>query len=174
MGGLVISKVQHTACKVSGMADSVSRWTGLPSYCIGSLTSSTQPGQARSQWGHPKSFDDLTGIFTAYFHSSTATTPFSPAPLSGESQQIIPHLERLTSRGWWTVGSQPAVDAVSSDDDLFGWGPKGGYIFQKAFVEFFADQEVVTWLRDRVYSKGCGLVSFLAGNFEVSVIVHRK
>lgn len=65
------------------------------------------------------------------------------------------------------MGSQPAVDAVSSDDDLVGWGPKGGYIFQKAFVEFFADQDVVTWLQDRVLLRGCGLISFLAGNLEV-------
>jgi methylenetetrahydrofolate reductase (NADPH) len=82
---------------------------------------------------------------------------------------IIPQLERLTKRGWWTVGSQPAVDAVSSEDDLVGWGPKGGYIFQKAFVEFFAEQEIVTWLRSRIHERGHGLVSFYAGNLEVSL-----
>ena len=128
-----------------------------------------QPAQARSQWGHPRSLSDLTNFFAAYLHSTTATTPFSSVPLSGESQLIVPQLEQLTRRGWWTVGSQPAVDAVSSDDDLVGWGPKGGYIFQKAFVEFFANQEVVTWLRDRVHARGCGLISFLAGNLEVGL-----
>jgi MTHFR, SAM-binding regulatory domain len=63
---------------------------------------------------------------------------------------------------------------MSSDDDVVGWGPKGGYIFQKAFVEFFADQEVVTWLCDRIRSRGNGMISFLAGNLEVSLSVSLK
>lgn len=129
--------------------------------------------QARTQWGHPKSLDDLTSFFTAYLHSSSATTPFSSAPLSGESHLIIPQLERLTRRGWWTVGSQPAVDAASSEDDLVGWGPKGGYIFQKAFVEFFAEKEVVIWLKDRIHEQGHGLVSFYAGNLKVGFRFYR-
>jgi len=78
----------------------------------------------------------------------------------------MPQLEQLTRRGWWTVGSQPAVDAASSDDEVVGWGPRGGYVFQKAFVEFFADREVVSWLQDRIKSRGCGLVSFLASGLE--------
>ncbi|KAF8590028.1 MTHFR-domain-containing protein [Ramaria rubella] len=140
-----------------------------PAYGVQSLWDGglgVKPEQARSEWGQPKSVGDLTKFFAAYLHSRTGTTPFSSAPLSAESQLIMPELERLTNRGWWTVGSQPAVDAASSEDDLVGWGPKGGYIFQKAFVEFFADPEVVTWLRDRINQRGCGLVTFLAGNLE--------
>ena len=32
---------------------------------------------------------------------------------------------------------QPRVNAVSSDDASFGWGPAGGHVFQKAYLEFF-------------------------------------
>jgi methylenetetrahydrofolate reductase (NADPH) len=103
----------------------------------------------------------------SYLHSKDGSTPFSSGPLLSESQFIIPHLEQLTQRGWWTVGSQPAVDAAPSEDPIVGWGPKGGYVFQKAFVEVFADSEDVTWLNERVKQRGAGYVSFHAGNLEV-------
>lgn len=32
---------------------------------------------------------------------------------------------------------QPRVNAVPSDDASFGWGPAGGHVFQKAYLEFF-------------------------------------
>jgi len=83
----------------------------------------------------------------------------------------VPQLEQLTRRGWWTVGSQPAIDAIDSDDDVVGWGPKGGYVFQKAFVEFFADRDVVAWLEERVTMCGLGLVSFVAAGLEVCVFL---
>ncbi|KAF8511149.1 methylenetetrahydrofolate reductase-domain-containing protein [Hysterangium stoloniferum] len=128
----------------------------------GGLT--VKPEQARSEWGHPKTIHDLTEFFYSYLHSTSGTTPFSANPLSQESQLIIPYLEQLTQRGWWTVGSQPAIDAAPSEDEVVGWGPRGGYIFQKAFVEFFADREVVEWLTERARIRGCGLISFFAGN----------
>ena len=37
------------------------------------------------------------------------------------------------------VNSQPRVNGVPSSDPLFGWGGAGGYVFQKAYVEFFCD-----------------------------------
>jgi len=47
-------------------------------------------------------------------------------------------LHLIEDKGWWTVASQPAVNGVRSDDPIFGWGPQGeGFVFQKAFVEFF-------------------------------------
>lgn len=45
----------------------------------------------------------------------------------------------MTERGWWTVASQPAVNAAESGDRVVGWGPLvGGWVWQKPFVEFFA------------------------------------
>jgi hypothetical protein len=35
------------------------------------------------------------------------------------------------------VRSQPKINAVSSSDPDVGWGGAGGYVFQKAYVEFF-------------------------------------
>lgn len=97
-------------------------------------------------------------------------TPFSQGPLSPESLTIMAHLERLTKKSWWTVGSQPAVDGISSLDRVFGWGPKGGYVFQKGFVEFFCEREDVDLIEQRVIQEGAA-VDWLAANNEVKAFV---
>ncbi|KAF7311380.1 Methylenetetrahydrofolate reductase [Mycena kentingensis (nom. inval.)] len=114
--------------------------------------------------GHPTSLADLTQIFLGYLHARIPITPFSPTPLSPESLSILPHLERLTRAGWWTVGSQPAVDGARSDDPVVGWGPRAGYVFQKGFVEFFCTEEEVRRIERRAREGGEGWVHWFAGN----------
>lgn len=122
---------------------------------------------AAAKWGRPTTLNQLTLVFLRYLHSEIPDTPFSDGPLSEESQVILPHLEKLAKRGWWTVGSQPAVDCAKSTDPVFGWGPRGGYVYQKAFVEFFAPEEDVEKIIDKVVSEGKGWVDYLAINLEV-------
>ena len=119
------------------------------------------------KWGRPTTLDQLTSVFLRHLHSEIPDTPFSDAPLSEESQIILPQLERLTRRGWWTVGSQPAADGVKSTDPVFGWGPPGGYLYQKAFVEFFAPEVDVDRIISKAESEGKGWVDYFAINLEV-------
>lgn len=109
-------------------------------------------------------------MFLRYLHSKLATTPFSPVPLSPESVTILRHLERLTEKGWWTVGSQPAINGARSDDEIVGWGPAGGYVYQKCFVEFFAEPEDVTRIERKVREHGGGWVDYFSGNLAVSAV----
>jgi methylenetetrahydrofolate reductase (NADPH) len=120
-----------------------------------------------AEWGSPQSVGDLTAFFVRYLRGEAPSTPFSPTPLSPESKTILEPLERLTAAGCWTVGSQPAVDGAPSTDPVVGWGPRGGRVFQKAFVEFFAEEEVVERLERRVRDYGGGLVDFFAANEQV-------
>ncbi|PVF94840.1 methylenetetrahydrofolate reduct [Serendipita vermifera] len=122
------------------------------------------PQQALQYWGKPTTTEDITAIFLKYLKDEIPCTPWSNAPLSAESQAIIPRLSEVNSKGWWTVGSQPAVDAVPSDDEIFGWGPRGGYVFQKAFIEFFCTKEDVDMLQAKAKSAGQGWVTFFAAN----------
>ncbi|KAF9446327.1 MTHFR-domain-containing protein [Macrolepiota fuliginosa MF-IS2] len=117
------------------------------------------------QWRNPKTLGELTQIFLDHLHSKISTTPFSPTPLSPESLTILPELEQLTKRGWWTVGSQPVVNGASSSDEVFGWGPRAGYVFQKGFVEFFCEEKDVDMLQKRIEEHGTGWVHFVAGNY---------
>jgi methylenetetrahydrofolate reductase (NADPH) len=128
----------------------------------------TQRTEAFTQYGHPTMAEDLTEIFLRYLHLDLTATPFSPTPLSTESHMILRHLERLTSKGWWTVGSQPAVDGVSSSDKVVGWGPLDGYVYQKAFVEFFAVRRDVESILKKIDTKGNGWIHYFAGNYKVS------
>lgn len=121
----------------------------------------------QSHWGNPTSTEDLTRLFLDYLDSNISSTPFSTSPLSPESETILEHLKKLTSQGLWTVCSQPAIDNASSTDDVFGWGPRGGYVFQKGFVEFFAEENAVYRIEKKIESEGNGWVHFFAANFQV-------
>lgn len=106
-------------------------------------------------------------MFLRHLHSEIPDTPFSDGPLNEESQFILPQLEKLTKRGWWTIGSQPAVDGAKSTDPVFGWGPQGGYVYQKAFVEFFAPEKDVEMVISKAGSQGKGWVDYFVVNLEV-------
>ena len=57
---------------------------------------------------------------------------------------------------------------MPSSDEVFGWGPAGGYVFQKGFVEFFVNEEDVDMIEDRIRNKGGGWVDFFAANEKVN------
>jgi len=120
-------------------------------------------------WGHPETTEELTSLFLRYLDSQVSSTPFSSSPLSAESQTILPQLKVLTTKGLWTVCSQPAVDSVESTDEAFGWGPRGGYVSQKAFVEFFAEEDAVDAIEKNIKLKGDGLVHYFAANLLVRI-----
>lgn len=86
---------------------------------------------------------------------------------------ILPQLLEMTSKGWWTVGSQPAVDSAPSSDEVVGWGPPGGYVFQKAFVEFFCDEETLHKLAWKIKNEN-GWVTWFAANAQVgrALMIH--
>ena len=129
-----------------------------------------QASAALKEWGTPTTPSDLSHLFTSYLSGSPShpTTPFCDLPLSPESQTILPTLLKLNSaeKQYWTVGSQPAVDAADSGDKVHGWGPEGGYVFQKAFVEFFVPKEEVERVRAKVEGRGVEF-SMYASNKEV-------
>jgi methylenetetrahydrofolate reductase (NADPH) len=95
------------------------------------LTLSTPPEAGLKLWQFPVSPEDISSLFTKYVRGDLPAIPWSEDPLAAETVTIRDHLIGLNKSGRWTVGSQPAVDSVESADEIFGWGPKGGYIFQK-------------------------------------------
>jgi hypothetical protein len=58
------------------------------------------------------------------------------------------------------------VDGAKSEDEVYGFGPRGGYVFQKPFVELFVSESVATDLAERAKAED-GLVTFYAGNKKV-------
>ncbi len=125
------------------------------------------PNDGIKRWGRPKTPGDVTSVFLAYLEGRVQSTPWSGKPLDRESTSILPHLKTLTERSWWTVGSQPAADAKPSSDEIYGWGPRGGYVFQKAFVEFFATKDEVQRLEEKIAKHGRGQLTYFAANMLV-------
>ena len=96
-----------------------------------------RPATAAAQWGAPAARADVGALFARHLRGELAQLPWSEGALSDETRAIEPWLVRMVEKGWWSVASQPAVDGARSDDRVFGWGPPGGFVFQKPFVEFW-------------------------------------
>jgi methylenetetrahydrofolate reductase (NADPH) len=132
--------------------------------------------QANRLWGRPESREDINELFVRHIRGELSAIPWSEEELLAESFSIKPHLINLNRKGWWTVASQPAVNGQRSNDSTFGWGPTNGFVFQKAFVEFFlpaADWAVLqAKLRDdpAVRDSVCFYAANAAGDFVSSDI----
>jgi len=93
-------------------------------------------------WGEElTSEQDLYRVFTDYCNGVIPMLPWSDSPLAHETELIKEHLVKLNQNGFLTINSQPRINGASSNDEKVGWGPKGGYIFQKSYVECFTSPE---------------------------------
>lgn len=45
------------------------------------------------------------------------------------------------------MNSQPKCNSVPSHDSVFGWGPDGGYVYQKEYIEFLIPKFLVEPLK---------------------------
>jgi len=117
-------------------------------------------------WGSPQTPEDISRLFVEYLDGSLKVLPWSEEEgLSAETKLIEEDLIRLNKLGLWTVASQPAVNGVKSTDEVFGWGPKNGFVFQKAFVELFIPSQDWKILHEKLKSSGIrDDVSFYASN----------
>ena len=57
--------------------------------------------------------------------------PWNDDELAAETGKLVERLASLNHRGVLTINSQPAVNGAPSDDSVHGWGPHGGYVYQK-------------------------------------------
>jgi methylenetetrahydrofolate reductase (NADPH) len=113
------------------------RSTRTPHYSC-STVPLMQKEDAIKLWGHPTTFQEVTSIFQKFCLSQLSALPWSDEPLLSETSVISGNLAKINGLGFLTINSQPAVNGVRSDDKTFGWGPSNGYVYQKAYLEFFA------------------------------------
>lgn len=57
--------------------------------------------------------------------------PWNDEPLAPETNLLNDELEKVNRRGVLTINSQPNINGKPSTDPVVGWGPAGGYVFQK-------------------------------------------
>lgn len=133
------------------------------------------PQDALRIWGYPVTLADISRIFASYLEEHISCIPWCDAPLMNETLQIRNHLLSLNrlaetpdaqgGKGWWSVGSQPAVDGAPSTDPTVGFGPPGGFVFQKSFVELFMSTADKDRLVSRIDALGSNAqITYFAGN----------
>ncbi|GJD09366.1 Probable methylenetetrahydrofolate reductase [Galdieria sulphuraria] len=112
-------------------------------------------------YGELKNFSDVSNIFLRYLSGEVSRLLWSESDgLAKETMIIMEPLKWLNKHGLFTINSQPRVNGVPSSDIVFGWGGPGGYVYQKAYIEFFAKREVVEALIEA--SKSYPLITIFA------------
>lgn len=106
--------------------------------------------EAEELWGSPRTEADIRRIFAAFCKGETKKLPWSSQPPASETSIISEKLIKMNERGYLTINSQPAVDGAPSDDKVHGWGPAGGYVYQKSYLEFFVKPELLSPLIRRI------------------------
>jgi methylenetetrahydrofolate reductase (NADPH) len=96
-----------------------------------------------TMWNHPESVQDIAQLFGHYCRGELKSLPWSDSPLQQESSVLRDKLITANLSGFLTINSQPAVDGAPSSDKTFGWGPKAGFVFQKAYLEFFMSPTLI-------------------------------
>ncbi|KAI9017710.1 methylenetetrahydrofolate reductase-domain-containing protein [Gaertneriomyces semiglobifer] len=116
-----------------------------------------------AMWNHPQSVNDIFTLFAKYCMNELNALPWSDQPLYPESEVIRTRLADINSRGFLTINSQPAVDGALSSHPVYGWGPKNGFVYQKAYLEFFASPEAVDKVIEKI-NKHYPYVTYYAVN----------
>jgi len=125
------------------------RWGDSRSPAFGEVTdfhlgvASAPQQNKKNLWGESlDSIEDVVKVFISYCEGKINALPWNDLSLSKESEEIKEQLIKLNSNRFLTINSQPRVNGVASSDPIYGWGGPDGYVYQKAYVEFFisADQ----------------------------------
>ncbi|CAF4437000.1 unnamed protein product, partial [Adineta steineri] len=97
------------------------------------------------EWGRELTCEeDVWRMFACYIGGEKNTSnkvvrhfPWTDEELSLETTLIQNNLIEFNRRGILTINSQPAVNGKPSSDPIVGWGTSNGYVYQKAYLEFF-------------------------------------
>jgi len=123
--------------------DSHSEFRSVKDYHEFFLRSTTPKSQLRAMWGEElQSEKDVWQVFKGFLEQNETKpqiteTPWCNDGLAPETTLLTKKLVKYNSLGVLTINSQPRLNGVCSTDPTHGWGGKGGYIFQKAYLEFF-------------------------------------
>ncbi|KAL7674371.1 hypothetical protein ACOME3_000652 [Neoechinorhynchus agilis] len=102
----------------------------------------------RVQWGEElKTEKDIRSMFVRFIAGQRPGDEYFPRVevfpwsderhIAPETSLIADELIRINRMGILTINSQPNVNGLASNDPVHGWGPPDGYVYQKAYLEFF-------------------------------------
>ena len=104
----------------------------------------------KKRWGEPRTLRDVANIFIYFLEGDLKSLPWSESPITSEAEVIKGELIDLNRRGLFTITSQPSVNGVKSSHPVHGWGPVGGYVYQKAYLELLISPHLIDELILRI------------------------
>ncbi|CAG7903025.1 hypothetical protein BRARA_G01867 [Brassica rapa] len=118
----------------------------------------------QQEWVVPlKGIEDVQEKFKELCLGNLKSSPWSELDgLQPETKIINEQLGKINSNGFLTINSQPSVNAAKSDSPAIGWGGPGGYVYQKAYLEFFCSKDKLDTLVEK--SKAFSSITFMAVN----------
>merc|ERR1719327_1840465 len=121
--------------------------------------------ERRAMWGEsPASVQDIGSVFAGFLSGTVKRLPWCQEGPSSESNLISKTLVKYNRLGLLTINSQPRVNGSLSTDPYVGWGPAGGFVYQKAYVEFFCSPESLEKLIKGIDDEKLRFLSFTAVN----------
>eukprot|EP01025_Chloroclados_australasicus_P043233 TRINITY_DN4609_c0_g1_i1.p1 TRINITY_DN4609_c0_g1~~TRINITY_DN4609_c0_g1_i1.p1 ORF type:complete len:599 (-),score=81.18 TRINITY_DN4609_c0_g1_i1:270-2066(-) len=108
--------------------------------------------KALAAWGASlSSVEDIKAVFLKYCKGEIEMFPWAEVTtLRDESSSIVNELLSANNKGYLTINSQPQVNGKPSSDAGVGWGGVGGYVYQKAYIEFFVAPDQLQPLLDNI------------------------
>lgn len=125
------------------------RWGDSSSPAFGSLRdyylfapTPASKDSLRQQWGEPEKPADVYSVFCEFLSSGghVKKLPWVEDDLDAETNELTSSLLKLNKAGFLTINSQPPVNGCCSTDEVHGWGGPHGFIYKKAYVEFFCSK----------------------------------
>ncbi|RNA39112.1 methylenetetrahydrofolate reductase isoform X2 [Brachionus plicatilis] len=107
-----------------------------------------------AQWGHNLNDEtDVWNVFASFVSGKPnkigvkiTSFPWCEEGLASETSLLTDELERFNRQGILTINSQPNVNGAPSSDPVIGWGSPDGYVYQKAYIEFFISKSFLPFL----------------------------
>ncbi|RUS32117.1 methylenetetrahydrofolate reductase-domain-containing protein [Jimgerdemannia flammicorona] len=135
------------------------RWGDARSPAFGEIdgygvTLNFTPEECLTMWSRPTTISEICSLFARYCMGELKALPWSAQQLELESDSIRQRLTEVNLAGYLTINSQPAVNGARSTNPVYGWGPVNGYVYQKAYLEFFVPKEMLTALEEKIAKDG--------------------
>lgn len=136
------------------------------------------PKKAIELWGYPQSLKDFSELVISYINGGLKSLPWCDGAIGKDTEVISNSLIQINKKGFFTLNSQPSLNAIKSNDKIYGWGPKNGYVYQKQYLEFFVHRDTLKPLLTNVdnYNKsaGSGSITYYSVDKEGNLLSNTK